>query len=91
MEDNALDGSRMGLGMGARSSITMQRRISLGEEGSGAVVEKQMGVGHSDIHLCSTVTKRKDVLCSGLMCLVYILLHISMSDHQQTDVEAKSS
>lgn len=29
----------------------MQMRVSLGEEGSGTVVEKHMGLGHSNVHL----------------------------------------
>lgn len=36
-------------GRGAHST-TMQMRVSLGEEGSGAVVEKHMGLGHSNVH-----------------------------------------
>lgn len=39
-------------------STTMQMRVSLGEEGSGAVVEKHMGLGHSNIHLGRIVTIR---------------------------------
>lgn len=36
----------------------MQMRVSLGEEGSGAVVEKHMGLGHSNVHLGRIVTIR---------------------------------
>lgn len=36
---------------GGAHGTTMQMRVSLGEEGSGAVVEKHMGLGHSNVHL----------------------------------------
>lgn len=39
-------------------STTMQMRVSLGEEGSGAVVEKHVGLGHSNVHLRRIVTVR---------------------------------
>lgn len=39
-------------------STTMQMRVSLGEEGSGAVVEKHVGLGQSNVHLWRITTVR---------------------------------
>lgn len=36
---------------------TMQGRVSLGEEGSGRIVEKHMGIGHPHIHLVTLMYK----------------------------------
>lgn len=39
------------------NNSTMQRRVSLGEEGSGRIVEKHMGIGHPHVHLVTLMYK----------------------------------
>lgn len=64
---------------GAHSS-TMQMCVSLGEESSGAVVEKHMGLGHSNVHLGRIVTIRYKSSPNLALFFVYI----QVQDYRQT-------
>lgn len=69
---------------------TMQMHVSLGEEGSGTVVEKHMGLGHSNVHLGENRDNKAQIFSNPGCFFFFVTSKFKTTDRQVEGEESFS-